>query len=40
MIVSIADEQFEAVPYNMQIDTLTHASGISYLASFDWVRVS
>jgi hypothetical protein len=39
MIVSIADEQFKAVPYNMQIDTITSASGISYMASFDWVRV-
>lgn len=39
MILSIADEQIYIVPYNMQIDTVTDTTGITYQVSFDYVEV-
>ena len=39
MTLYIADEAFNVVAYNMQVDTLVDIGGITYQASFDWVEV-
>lgn len=35
----VADESFNVIAYNMQIDTITDTGGVTYLASFDWFEV-
>jgi hypothetical protein len=37
--VYYANQTFNAIAYNFQIDTITDTSGVSYLASFDWFEV-
>ncbi len=39
MVAAIANESIEVAAYNMNYDTITDASGITYQAEFDWVEL-
>lgn len=39
MTLYIANQSFNVIAYNFQIDTLTDMAGVTYFASFDWFEV-